>query len=152
MAEKAGNSEENVIFSCKLKPAALFPAASAAAAVLVLCVLPETWKPAAVFFWAIAVCGYAAARPKTVTVTNLRVNWGKISVPIEEITEAVCCQSLAGKILRYGSVTIFTLRGRVTVRGLPRAEVLRNEITAQVDLYRFKQTCRQAELAREMME
>lgn len=147
----ADKSKETIIFSCRTKLAALLPYAAAGLAVLCVCALIGIWQFGAAVCGILIIYGAAVTVPGRITLTSDCVRSGRDSVPLEEITEAVCIQSFAGKLFRYGTVIIHTPKRRLTFRGLPRAEALRDEICRQLDLYHFRQTCRQAELARSMM-
>lgn len=145
-------SDETVIYSCKPKLSAFLPFAAAGLAAIVLCAALGVWQIGAVLCGILIIYRAAAVNSNGITVTNLRVHSGKISVPLEKITGAVCGQSIAGKLFGYGTVTVRTSQSHLIFRGLPETDIICSEISKQVDLYHFRQTCRQAEQAMKMME
>lgn len=146
------SSEGAALFSCKPCPAVMLPYVLAGTAVLVLFALFWAWQPGAIVCGTVIIFKYASVSSAGVTVTDLYVKVGKQTVPFGEITGVDCGQSLAGKIFGYGTVVIRTSDKRLFIRGIQKAEILRNEISKQTDLYHFNRTCRQAKQARELME
>lgn len=144
-------SAEAVIFSCKTSSAALIPYVLLGFAGLLILAVSGVWELGAAVCGALIVYGLTAVSPGGLTVTDSCVRNEKVSIPICAVKSASCEQGIAGKLLGYGTIIIYTPQKRLIFRGLSRAEVLKDTISKQIDLYYFKQTCRQAEQARREM-
>lgn len=141
-------SLETVIFSCKTSSAALIPYVLWGFAGFLILAVSGVWQLGAAVCGALIIYGFTAVSSGGLTVTDCCVRNEKISVPLCAVRSAVCEQGVAGKLLGYGTIVIYTTQKRLTFRGIARAEALKDIISKQVDLYHFKQTCRQAEQAR----
>lgn len=146
-------SAETVIFSCKTSSAALVPYVLWGLAGLLISAVSGVWQLGAAVCGALIIYGSAAVSPGGLTVTDVCVRNEKVSVPLGAVKSASCEQGIAGRLLGYGTIVIYTPQKRLIFRGLSRAEILKDTISKQVDLYYFRLTCRQAEQARmEMAE
>lgn len=148
MADQFG---ETVIFSCKQSPAALAPYILWAFAGFLIFAVFGVWQLGAAVFGALIIYGLTAVSPGGLTVTDSCVRNEKVSVPLCSVKSALCEQGFAGRLLGYGTIVIYTPQKRMIFRGIARAEALKDIISKQVDLYHFRQTCRQAEQARREM-
>ncbi len=144
----ADKSAETVIFSCKTSSAAFIPYILWGLAGLLILALSGVWQLGASVCGALIIYGFSAVSPGGLTVTDSCVRNEKVSVPLCAVKSASCEQGVAGKLLGYGTIVIYTPHKRLTFRGLSRAEALKDTISKQVDLYYFRQTCSQAEQAR----
>lgn len=144
-------SAETVIFSCKTSSAAFIPYVLWGIAGLLILAVSGVWQLGAAVCGALIIYGFTAVSPGGLTVTDSYVRNEKVSIPLCAVKSALCEQSIAGRLLGYGTIVIYTPQKRLIFRGLSRAETLKDTISKQVDLYYFRQTCRQAEQARREM-
>ncbi len=141
-------SAETFVFSCKTSLAAMVPYVLWGLAGFLILAVSGVWQLGAAVCGALIIYGFTAVSPGGLTVTDSCVRNEKISVPLGAVKSAVCEQGVAGNLLGYGTIVVYTPRKRLVFRGIARAEALTDMISKQVDLYHFKQTCRQAEQAR----
>lgn len=144
-------SAETVIFSCKTSSAALIPYVLWGIAGLLILAVSGVWQLGAAVCGALIIYGFTSVSPGGLTVTDSCVRNEKVSIPLCAVKSVLCEQSIAGRFLGYGTIVIYTTQKRLIFRGLSRSEALKDAISKQVDLYYFRQTCRQAEQARREM-
>lgn len=146
------NSSEKIIYVCRIGRKALLPYLLAGLLIAAVFAALGLWQVGAVLGTAALAAGLFKTRGFAITLTDEKIKYGAAAIPLGEIVGAACEQSFFGKIFGYCSLIVYTKGKTRTFKYISRAEEFRCKIIKQTDLYHFSETCREARLARELME
>lgn len=146
------SSSEKIICVCRPERKAMLPFVFAALLIAVAFAAFGLWQVGAALGTAMLGTGFFRTKGGVITLTDEKIKYGSVIIPLGEIVGASCEQSFFGKIFGYGTLTVFTKVRTMTFKYISRAEEFRGRIIKQTDLYQFAETCREAKLARELME
>lgn len=146
------SSSEKIICVCRIGRKAMLPFVLAALLTAAVFAAFGLWQVGAALGTAMLGAGLFRTKGGAITLTDKKIKCGSVAIPLGEIVGAACGQSFFGKIFGYGSLTVFTKGKTRTFKYISRAEEFRGRIIKQTDLYHFAETCREAKLARELME